>query len=830
MGKNFNTDLIQSFFEASPLGFAHLEIISYKRKKEIDFRFMDVNPAFEKFTGLKRKSIAGKKLRKIFNGEDSSGNGWQELFEKVAAEKKIYEFEHFVESNGKSFVANAYMTDDSHMTFVLTNISTGKHSQEPGGIKDLQKNAFWDNNILGVIIADKDGNYVDANDEACRMTGYTCDDLKKMNIFGLIDPEQKEEAWNHFEKTRKTGKAFGEYTYFTKSGEERWWNIMATRLSEDFFLGLHEDITSRKLAEQQLCEQKEHHSNVIANIGDILWEYEINSEGKFECSYVSPVADVLLDLPAGTIGNDFDKYFKFIHPDDIKAVRSSILQYLFSEENKIYKIEYRIITGNDNIKYLRSSGIVHLKPNGNRVVYGTTTDITELKTKEEELQKAKANLQSIVENTPDSIWAINRNYDIIYLNENLKQAYLATFNVTLQPGSSKLHTLPEALIPIWKERYDKVLSGERIEFIDKVEVPGISLYIEVAGNPIVQNGTVVGASFFGKDITDRKRTEQLLIENEERFRMLIKNIFAIIVTLNEDGVQQFVSSAAEKITGFTPEELTGKSLAELIHPDDLPTIMKLWSKGICEPNIEHTVEYRHIHKTKGWVHLEAVAQSFLNESAVKSVIAIEYDITERKQADIKLKEEKIRFQHLFEHSPVAIWLEDLTELEKWFNKLRKEGVEDLKIYLQQNPDLLKKTLNLIRIVDVNHAALVQNAASSKEQLIGNLSKLFEDMTFFEYINELEAIWQGKEYYEYESQCKNLKGDITSIIVRYSIPRINGKLDYSNVILTGTDISERKQAEAQLKESEMKFRELSTLMRLMTDNMPDMLWAKTEKWT
>ena len=76
MSKSLNTNLLKLFFDASLFGFAHLEIISYKRKKEKDYRFLEVNPAFEKFTCLKKKSIEGKTIRKLFLSEESTGSGW----------------------------------------------------------------------------------------------------------------------------------------------------------------------------------------------------------------------------------------------------------------------------------------------------------------------------------------------------------------------------------------------------------------------------------------------------------------------------------------------------------------------------------------------------------------------------------------------------------------------------------------------------------------------------------------------------------------------------------------------------------------------------------
>lgn len=188
------------------------------------------------------------------------------------------------------------------------------------------------------------------------------------------------------------------------------------------------------------------------------------------------------------------------------------------------------------------------------------------------------------------------------------------------------------------------------------------------------------------------------------------------------------------------------------------------------------------------------------------------DITERKRAERKLDKERIRFQYLFEYSPSATWLEDLTELIKWFNQLRAQGVTDLKQYLQENPELVKHAFKLIRIIDMNQAALEQNAARSKEELSRNLTQLIEEDSYSEFVSELDSIWQGKERFEFETHSKKLNGQPMDVIVSLTIPKHDGRLDYSRVIVTGTDISERKRAEETLKASEERYEQIDSSSR------------------
>ena len=63
------------------------------------------------------------------------------------------------------------------------------------------------------------------------------------------------------------------------------------------------------------------YEQVISMISDIIWRYDVQVNGEPVSTYISPVADRMLGLPAGTIGNSFAKYFSYVHPDDLPVVQ-----------------------------------------------------------------------------------------------------------------------------------------------------------------------------------------------------------------------------------------------------------------------------------------------------------------------------------------------------------------------------------------------------------------------------------------------------------------------------------------------------------------------------
>lgn len=132
------------------------------------------------------------------------------------------------------------------------DITQRKRAEEALRESEARYRAYVDNAPLGVFIANNAGQYLEVNAEACRITGYAASELLGKSLIDLIDHEQLEDAHKHFEQVLTEGRAYGEVAYRTKDGDKRWWNVVATKLSEDRLLGFAEDITTRKQAEEEL--------------------------------------------------------------------------------------------------------------------------------------------------------------------------------------------------------------------------------------------------------------------------------------------------------------------------------------------------------------------------------------------------------------------------------------------------------------------------------------------------------------------------------------------------------------------------------------------------
>ena len=136
------------------------------------------------------------------------------------------------------------------------------------------------------------------------------------------------------------------------------------------------------------------------------------------------------------------------------------------------------------------------------------------------------------------------------------------------------------------------------------------------------------------------------IQVKEKLRQLIKNSFDMLVLLDFEGNQHFVSDSCEKILGYRPDELTNiKVIDQMLHPEDqqralseLQNIMKRSGYG--------GIQYRHRHKNGGWVYLEAFGSNQIDNPYIQAVVLNVRDVTDRKIAEEKLLQNETRLREL----------------------------------------------------------------------------------------------------------------------------------------------------------------------------------------
>ena len=150
-----------------------------------------------------------------------------------------------------------------------------------------------------------------------------------------------------------------------------------------------------------------------------------------------------------------------------------------------------------------------------------------------------------------------------------------------------------------------------------------------------------------------------------------------------------------------------------------------------------------------------------------------------------------RYRGIFQKARVALWDEDFSPVLEMLDRLRTEGVRDLRRYFHEHPKLLIDAIDLVRLNDVNEYTLKLFEAERKDDLLRSLASVFVPESEAIFLEELVTLWEGRRSFESEMALRTVKGRRLDVIfsVAYEGPRCECTL------VSIVDISARKAAEA-----------------------------------
>ncbi len=448
--------------------------------------------------------------------------------------------------------------------------------------------------------------------------------------------------------------------------------------------------------------------------------------------------------------------------------------------------------------------------NNKPYIMNIVTDITELKQAEDVLRESEKKFSTIFRLSPASL-SITRLKDNVFIDVNdvflqstgLSRNEVVGFNQYELNLGIDINTF-EPLRSIGD------VQNFEYHFINRkgeTEYGLLSLAnITLGGEPCVLSQSVM--------ITELKQAEKLLQQREQEYRTLVENSPDIITRFDLNYKRVYFNKAFLKITEYSANELKGTTPEELSpYPPYAATLLQnLLAKVISSSSADTIDLLLPCENGDLWFNIRAVPE-FGNDDRIESVMTISKDITElkKKQKDLIeanriIKESEQRYRLVFENSPVSIWEEDFSAIKVLFNELKAKGIDDIEIYFEQHPEVVQTCVEMVKIVDVNDSALILHEASSKHDLLTNLTNTFTPQSFETFKQELIGIWNGKTKMASDAVVKTLSGNKKDVTVYFNIvPGYEKSL--SKILVSLVDITERKQAEFALRESEQRFREM-----------------------
>lgn len=380
----------RSLFEAMREGFALCEIICDADGKPRDYRFLEVNSAFEKILGVTRSQACGRTVREIFPQVEDF---WIDAYGKVALTGAPTRFENHLRALDKDFQVVAFSPRRGQFAAIFQDITGPKAVEQRLRLQSAALEAAAN----GIVITDRDGSVLWTNPAFTRLTGYTAEEVLGKNPRILKSGKQNEEFYRNLWQTINSGAVWhGDMINRRKDGslydeEMTIAPVCDERGGVTHFIAIKQDVTRRKQSERALRESEEMFRSLSASSPFGIFLTDI--QGHY--NYVNPRCREILGC--SLVESQNDGWANFVHPEDRAAALRRWRDYVQSGEGEYsheFRIEHR--DGSILVAHLRAAPL--RSDQGSPMGFvGSLEDITERKRSEDELRDSKRSLEKAME-------------------------------------------------------------------------------------------------------------------------------------------------------------------------------------------------------------------------------------------------------------------------------------------------------------------------------------------------------------------------------------------------------------------------------------------------
>jgi PAS domain S-box-containing protein len=622
----------RQLFEESDVGIALHEIICDYDGVPIDYRFLDVNPAFEKLTGLYADTIIGKTVLEVLPGTESY---WIENYGHVALTKKTLHFEDYSRELRKYFEITAYSPKNGQFATLVQDISEKRRTE----IHLRETNAYLDNLIsnanVPIIVWDPTFHITRINHSCELLIGRLEQDVIQKPISILFPPEQIESSMRLIQTTLdgvRWDTLKIEIQHLDGSIKSVIWNSSTIYSLEGntpiATIAQGRDVTSEKLLEM---EKETATLQIQENIAKLaILNDGIRNPLSIILFYTEQMASPEI---ADKIQAEIRKINEMVFSLDTEWIRSvKILEFLRKHGN----ISEGFIPSSSPV---RKYGVSHLEN-----IAGGISRVHDNNHYNEEIQ---AQLSTILDSMDVFIYVADmETYDLLFLNKVGKSMYGDILGKKCYTSIQKEmdepcpfcpnHLLISSTVPtgvyIWE--YHDVHSNRWFECHDQAIrwTDGRMAKLEIA-----------------TDITKRRRVEESLRFAQEKFtKVFLHSPSAIIISELKNGKIVEINNAASQVYGYVPEEMYGKSALDLgiwLNVQDRDGFYShIRSKGRIE-------SYELVERRKsGELFNALVSAETVSLYNKKYLISTIRDITESKRNEKALRESEEKFRALVEKS------------------------------------------------------------------------------------------------------------------------------------------------------------------------------------
>ncbi len=715
-------------FKKCPFAYAFYQMVSGRGTQSIDYRFVDVNKAFEELIGLKKEHLINRSMSDVLPDIDPKLSDPSFFYKTIGSGKGSERVDLFFKPLQRWYVVKSYNTDEKHFVTILLDITEyKKEKQLDRHIKDVFQAI---RNVNQLIVKESD---------PYQLIKKACSNLTENPGYysawiALIDEnnENKCSNWSAASKASDFNKRFkllGEqlekgilpqcvqsvlehdkvliikdpvhdcaacplsFAYSRRAvlghrleHHSRIYGVLVVSVPVKYTIPGEEVDLFKEVSdylgfalykleiENEKKQYEEHIRLMTRNMNDIVIETDVN--GRY--TYISPSHTRILGRGDELLGKNCMEY---IHPSDRESVTEIVSKIITT--GKQQHVEYRYMHPEKGYVWLESIGTSYTKENNEVSILINTRDISERKEDEKIRNRITEEYETVFQGTHDSMFLVQvlDGKEFRYIRNNRLHQEITGLSLEDIQGKTPRDVVGQEVGDIISANYKRCVDlKEPIFYEETLEISGSKRVWDTSLSPILRNGEVsyiVGSS---RDITEYKIYESELQRSKELYKSLFYESPIGSFQYDTDGILNECNSSFAQIIGVPGDELVGtdliKDLKEINVTREIQASLQT-GRGYYEGDFT-------LAATGKKIEVKVIFKGLRDDNNnIYAGMALFEDITETNRIKNELEKSHEQYVQLTEDSPVGILQCDAKGDILYVNKkaldiLGSPGVEETK--------------------------------------------------------------------------------------------------------------------------------------------------------
>ncbi len=520
------------------------------------------------------------------------------------------------------------------------------------------------------VALDTEGNITLVNEYGLKTLGYQNDELIGKNWFQICLPKRFRKDVLSIYHQSMTGEIesveYYENPILRKDGKERiiaWHNALLKDADGNIIgsLSSGNDITEQKQIEQELRDSEEKYRDILENITDSYLEVDL--EGNFK---------------------SFNQAFcKMLRCKKEELIGKNNLEFMDKKNaEKIFKIFHDIyMTGNPAIDvtwdFIRIDGtIIHSEASISLIVdkknkpvgfSGFGRDITDRKKSEAILKQTKEEWEQTFDSVEDLIMIIDNNHRIVRANKPMaNRVGMSTEEMIGQTCYDIVHGTGK---PLEVCPHSRLLKDHHFHSVEVYEERLNGDFIVTVSPIISSQGGLQGSVHVAHDITKRKKAEEILAQNEKRFRDISLSMADWIWEVDAEGKYVFSAGNSKKVLGYETDELMGKTPFDFMPEEEALKVKPIFMEIVMKKQPIVDLKNWNQRKNGSRVCLLTNGVPILDDDGeLTGYRGIDKDITKELEIEEKLKQSLKTTEKIIDNIPIGMMIVGKNKVIQRINK------------------------------------------------------------------------------------------------------------------------------------------------------------------